>query len=150
MFTVSWMQRNNELLPQLSAGIPTRRVLRPVLLGAGLTLALGPLNQEFVIPRIADQLMAPRDDPDQAKAVVVQGCFDSTGVHIEGIAGYRKERKVQKFYVTFPESSPTGMVHMLADEAVYVPPGREKQTGGWLLTGRTRRRSTARCRRTWR
>ena len=24
MFTVSWMQRNNELLPQLSAGIPTR------------------------------------------------------------------------------------------------------------------------------
>ena len=33
-FTVAWMQRNNELLPQLSAGIPTRRVIRPVLLGA--------------------------------------------------------------------------------------------------------------------
>ena len=24
-FTVAWLQRNNELLPQLSAGIPTRR-----------------------------------------------------------------------------------------------------------------------------
>src|SRR5882672_571356 len=31
-FTLAWMQRNNELLPQLSAGIPTRRVVRPVLL----------------------------------------------------------------------------------------------------------------------
>src|SRR5262245_24107252 len=35
-FTVSWMQRNNELLPQLSAGIPTRRALRPVLLGGAI------------------------------------------------------------------------------------------------------------------
>ena len=31
-FSVSWMQRNNELLPQLSAGIPTRRAIRPILL----------------------------------------------------------------------------------------------------------------------
>src|SRR4029077_5945153 len=57
MFTVSWMQRNNELLPQLSAGIPTRRVLRPVLIGAAITLSFGPLNQEFIIPRISNQLM---------------------------------------------------------------------------------------------
>ena len=34
-FTVAWMQKNNELLPQLSAGIPTRRIIRPILLGRG-------------------------------------------------------------------------------------------------------------------
>src|SRR5262249_49645021 len=34
MFTVAWMQRHNELLPLLSAGVPTRRVIRPVLLAA--------------------------------------------------------------------------------------------------------------------
>ena len=33
MFTVTWMLRNNELLPLLSAGVSTRRVLQPVLLG---------------------------------------------------------------------------------------------------------------------
>lgn len=135
MFTVSWMQRNNELLPQLSAGIPTRRVLRPVLVGAGITLALGPLNQELIIPRIAGELMTARNDPDNAKATVVHGTYDSSGVHVEGIAAYRKDLKVQKFYVTFPESSPFGMVHMAAEEAVYVPPGKEKYSGGWLLTG---------------
>ena len=52
MFTVAWMQRNNELLPFLSAGVPTRRVIRPVLFGAAFMLGLGIANQEFVIPRI--------------------------------------------------------------------------------------------------
>src|SRR5262245_62168566 len=28
MFTVAWMQRNNELVPLLSAGVSTRRVVR--------------------------------------------------------------------------------------------------------------------------
>src|SRR5436190_21420082 len=32
MFTVAWMQRNNELLPLLSAGVSTRRVVQPVLI----------------------------------------------------------------------------------------------------------------------
>src|SRR5262249_7237267 len=81
-FTVSWMQRNNELLPQLSAGIPTRRAIRPILMGAATTLCLSPLNQEFLIPEVADELMVARDDPEGAKAQVLMGAFDSeTGVH---------------------------------------------------------------------
>src|SRR6478672_4706489 len=54
MFTVAWVQRNNELLPLLSSGVPTRRMLYPVLAGAGLMVGLGLANQEFVIPRVAD------------------------------------------------------------------------------------------------
>src|SRR5476649_2823268 len=34
MFTVAWVQRNNELLPLLSAGVSTRRVVLPVLICA--------------------------------------------------------------------------------------------------------------------
>src|SRR5437764_8853 len=120
-FTVSWMQRNNELLPQLSAGIPTRRAIRPILFGAACTLALGPLNQEFVIPEVADQLMLSRDDPAGTRAQVLMGAYDSSGIHIEGLAGYRRERKVEKICVTFPETSPSGMVHLSAAEGVYVP-----------------------------
>ena len=66
-FTISWMQKNNEMLPQLSAGIPTRRIIRPVLLGAAITIALAPLNTELVIPEVADELMASRDDPEGAR-----------------------------------------------------------------------------------
>lgn len=134
MFTVSWMQRNNELLPQLSAGVPTRRAIRPVLIGAAITLALGPLNQELVIPQIAEGLMTHRDDPEGAKAQTLMGAYDPSGIHIEGVAGYRNERKVHWFYVTFPETSTSWMFHLTAREARYVPPGEGPLSGGWLLT----------------
>lgn len=134
-FTVSWMARNNELLPQLSAGVPTRRVVRPVLLGALLTVALAPLNTEFVIPEVADELMAQRDDPEGAKATVLMGAYDSpSGVHLEGLEGFRRDKRVRKLCATFPETSPSGMLHVTAAEAFYIPPTGEPQTGGWMLT----------------
>ena len=114
-FSVSWMQRNNELLPQLSAGIPTRRAIRPILLGAAVTLSLSPLNQEFLIPAVADQLMTKPDDPEGAKAQVLTGAYDTpTGTHLEGYVGFRKDKKVERMNVTFPENSPSGMIHVAA------------------------------------
>jgi lipopolysaccharide export system permease protein len=133
MFTVAWMQRNNELLPQLSAGISTRRVVRPVFVGCVLTLALGPLNQEFVIPRIADDLTKPRDDPELERPTEVKGAYDSTGIHLEGAQAFRKEGKVVWMFVTFPPGGPTGMTHLSARKAVYHPPGAGPRSGGWML-----------------
>ncbi len=63
------------------------------------------------------------------------GAYDREGVHIEGMAGFRREKKILKFYATFPESSPCGMIHMVAEEAIYIPPGSDALTGGWLLKG---------------
>src|SRR6266516_4278163 len=57
MFTVAWMQRNNELLPLLSAGVSTRRVVLPVLAGAFVMLGLAALNQEFILPQIDNFLV---------------------------------------------------------------------------------------------
>ncbi len=133
MFTVAWMQRSNELLPQLSAGVSTRRVVRPILAGCVLTLSLGPLNQEFVIPAMAGELQKPRDDPYLERAVAVPGAFDPTGVHLEGAAGYKNDKKVAGLYVTLPAGSAT--LTLFADEAVYVPPGPGPRAGGWRLYG---------------
>jgi lipopolysaccharide export system permease protein len=134
-FTIAWMQKNNELLPQLSAGVPTRRVIRPVLIGGAIAVILAPLNTEFIIPEVADELMASRDDPEGAKAQILMGAFDTTGVHYEGQAGFRRDRRVERFCATLPENAPSGMMHITADDAVYVPPGGEPNTGGWMLTG---------------
>jgi lipopolysaccharide export system permease protein len=78
--------------------------------------------------------MKPRDDPEGAKAVVLSGAFDPSGVHVEGMAGVRKDRRITWFYATFPDSPPSWMVHLTAREAVYVPPGDGPHTGGWLLS----------------
>ena len=134
MFAVSWMQRSNELLPQLSAGIPTRRVVRPVLLGAAATLSLGTLNQELVIPRIAGQLTRPKDDPEGTKEQTLTGAYDAgTGVHLEGVLGRRKNFEVVMFFATFPDSAPGGMFHLTADTANYRPPDGTEFSGGWEL-----------------
>lgn len=136
-FSVAWMQRNNELLPQLSAGIPTLRIIRPLLFGAMITLTFAPLNQEFIIPQIADELMTARDDQEGAKAQVLMGAYDTSGVHLEGQAGFRRDKRIEHFFATFPESSPSGMLHLSASEAVYVPPGDGPLTGGWMLMNTT-------------
>src|SRR5262245_18837884 len=40
MFTVAWMQRNNEQVPLLSAGMSTQRIVLPVLGCAAVVLSL--------------------------------------------------------------------------------------------------------------
>src|SRR5438128_12367928 len=76
MFTVAWMQRNNELLPLLSAGVSTRRVVTPVLFAACMVLSIGLVNQELVIPRIANYLLTDRDDPHAEKKLLVHGAYE--------------------------------------------------------------------------
>src|SRR6478609_2385534 len=89
MFTVAWSQRNNELIPMLSAGVSTHRFLRPILAGALLMLAVGVVNQELVIPRIAPALVTDRDDPEGTHELYIQGSFDPNRVHIDGYKGER-------------------------------------------------------------
>src|SRR5438094_7579380 len=80
MFTVAWMQRNNELLPLLSAGVPTRRVLRPVLFAAFLMLGLSAINQELVLPNVDSFLAENRGDWDGTRDLYVQGAFETNGI----------------------------------------------------------------------
>jgi lipopolysaccharide export system permease protein len=126
MFTVVWVQRNNELLPLLSAGVPTRRVLRPVLAGATLMVGLGVANQELVIPRVADALLTDKSDLGGTKAVGVQGTYEPNGVHIEGNAATRQTLEVTPFFVALPESM-SGL-HLSAKRAVYLP-----ERKSWLM-----------------
>src|SRR5262245_63908437 len=103
MFTVAWMQRSNELLPLLAAGVPTRRTLRPVLIGAVALLAIGMGNQECVIPRIADTLVRNRDDLEGHRDLMVQPSYDSNGIHMEGGVGKRQGLMVMPFHCTIPD-----------------------------------------------
>ncbi len=140
MFTVAWMQRSNELIPLLSAGVSTHRVVRPVLLSACAMLGLAVLNQELVIPRIGNFLLNPREDPNGEKDIEVHGVYDANGVHITGETasrptGSRRQGFVRKFACLLPESITPDLLHLMAQEAYYYPPGEGPcGGGGWLLT----------------
>jgi lipopolysaccharide export system permease protein len=137
-FTVALLQRNNELIPLLSAGVSTRRVVRPVLLTACAMLGLAVANQELVIPRIGMRLLNDRDDPDGEKDLLVQGGYEPNGIHIEGRVASRKGMVVrEEFYVVIPESIAGCLINLSAKEGRYIPPGDGPHTGGWLIMGAT-------------
>ncbi len=133
MFTVAWMQRNNELLPLLSAGVSTRRVVLPVLGAATFMLVLAMLNQELVIPRLGTVLLMDKEDPE--KDVKVPGAYEPNGIHLEGGYANRKELTVRPFYCHIPDKIAPNTLHLSAEEARYIPPGPGPRSGGWLVTG---------------
>jgi lipopolysaccharide export system permease protein len=133
MFTVAWLQRNNELLPQLSAGVSTRRVIRPVLLGACTFVLINVANQELLIPRLRPVI---RDDPNGEKTVTVQAAYDANNILMMGKTATRKDSCVRDFDCYIPEGVGSGSpVHLEAKEAHYIAPSPESRSGGWLLTG---------------
>ncbi len=134
VFTVALMQRNNEQIPLLSAGVSTRRIVAPVLVCACLMLTLAILNQELLIPRIGDRLLYDKDDPDGQKNLPVKGQFDyNGGVHVVGKAASRKDSSVSEFQLTLKEELAGQLIHLVADKATYTPLGHRK--GQWEMTG---------------
>ena len=105
VFTVALMQRNNEQIPLLSAGVSTRRIVAPVLICACLMLTLAILNQELVIPRLGDRLLYDKDDPTGEKELhSLNGQFDYNGlIHLMGDTASRKGMMVRKFQVALLE-----------------------------------------------
>jgi len=136
MFTVAWMQRNNELLPLLSAGVSTRRVVRPIFLSACVMVLLSILNQELIIPPIGNFLIYPRDDPNGERDVEVHGVFEPNGILIKGERASRRSLLVKHFSCLIPESLAGTLTHLQAQEAYYFPLGVGPcGGGGWLLIG---------------
>jgi lipopolysaccharide export system permease protein len=135
MFTVAMMQRNNEQVPLLSAGVPTQRIVAPVVLCAFFMMTLTVLNQELLIPRIAYGLTLARNDPGGEKEVMVRSAFEPNLIHIEGDGAIRKTMTVNWFRCTIPESLAGTLIHLIAKEARYVPNPEEPTRGRWELTG---------------
>src|SRR5215208_3967027 len=70
IFTVTWMQRNNELLAILAAGVSTQRVIRPVWISTLMVSLLAVLNEELIMPRYAAELQKTHDDDGTAKVKI--------------------------------------------------------------------------------
>jgi lipopolysaccharide export system permease protein len=139
MFTVAMTQRNNELLPLLSAGVSTRRVVTPVLFAACGMLGLTMANQELVLPNIDTSLVENRADPNGEKQIDVKGVYDQNGILISGKSAQRRNQTVEKFFcVMDPKLGHDSLSQLMAETAQYVPPvADEPHSGGWLLTHTT-------------
>ncbi len=97
-------------------------------------LGMTVINQELLIPRIADKLALDRDDPGGQKSVPVRAAYETNGMHIEGDKAARRDLTVSAFRCTIPETLCGSLIHLTALEAHYVP-GPGPRQGGWELVG---------------
>ncbi|MBC7835008.1 MAG: LptF/LptG family permease [Phycisphaerales bacterium] len=66
-FTFAQLVRHRELVAVLAGGISLHRVARPVLIVASIALGLAVLNQELLIPRLAERGLLTRDHGDAGR-----------------------------------------------------------------------------------
>src|SRR5262249_45450431 len=135
VFTVTWVQRNNEQLPYLSAGVSTHRMVTPVLACACAMLTLAVINQEVMLPRFADRLMFDKGDPDGDKDLAARSFYEPNGVLLVGSRAVRRELLVVGFRCTLREQGAATVVEIEAREARFIHPGPGPPQGYWEMLG---------------
>ncbi len=135
IFTVTWMQRNNELLAMMAAGISTPRTIRPVAVSAVLVSAFAIVNQEWIMPPLGPELQLDHAD-DGKRALVVHARTDLNGIGIHGGEGIREAKTLVPFDATLPITR-FDSLNLEAKEARYIPETDQRSPlrGGWLLRG---------------
>lgn len=135
MFTVVWLRRYNEWVALLAAGIPGRRVIGPVLLGALLIAVGAAVSREFVIPAIRLQLSRdPKDLLGQnAKALPPQ--YDNeTDILFRGKQTYAANSRIHQPNFGLPLRLEAFGKQLSAVDAYYKP-AQGNLPAGYLLTG---------------
>lgn len=132
MAVFALLQRQSELYPVLSAGIPTWRLAVPVLVGSmGVILALT-VNQELIIPRLADRLQAPRGT--HQTALEVQTTRDLVrNIQITGSQLFLDAREIQDAEFLLPVPALVSEPATLRSSSAIQVAAGEKRPAGWLL-----------------
>lgn len=134
IFTVTWMQRVNEMTALSAAGTPPSRVVRPLALAAMLVAGLGVANRELCLPKIRERLAKNAQDWLGETAKPCRPMFDMrSGILISGKYTFANEKRIEavKFSQLPPELSPWGR-QITAANAYYREPTAE-HPGGYLL-----------------
>lgn len=137
MVTFALLQRNGELNPVLSAGIPTYRLIRPILWGALLVDGTMACNRELVIPQIAHHLKVGAGKNKAVTDTVLSQVDRATMITIDGLKLDLVKQSISdaRFVLSGPESG--GMVAeqivtLQAKSAVFLKQTRT-HPNGWLL-----------------
>jgi lipopolysaccharide export system permease protein len=132
------LRKNSETFPILAAGIPAFRLLRPLLIAAGILNVALVLNQEFMVPVIAVQLQTPRGSRT-AQVQKVDPVYDYSNhlMHIDGEQVLVHLQTIVDATFTLPEPELCSRICMLkAEKAVFVN-ASGKRPSGWLLQNLT-------------
>jgi lipopolysaccharide export system permease protein len=135
MFTITWIQRHNEMTALMAAGVPRIRVALPVIVAAATVAVLTTANRELVLPRVREELVRSPDDLVGEAARKMDPRYDAqTDVGIYGEATVAKDCLIKKPSFQLPPSLDHYGSQLVAATATYLPPEGDRP-GGYLLKG---------------
>lgn len=135
MFTVTWLQRHQEMTAMLAAGISKFRIIRPLILAAVVVSLLGVASRELLIPKIRDELTRSTKDLGGTSAQALEARLDGrTNILIGGEQSIAAERKILRPAFILPRSLKQYGNQLVAKEAVYMA-ATEFHPAGYLMLG---------------
>jgi lipopolysaccharide export system permease protein len=135
MFTITWIQRHQEMTALLAAGISRVRVLRPVLIAAIAMSLLAAANREFIMPNIREHLANDSKNLGGEQEAMMQSRFDSqTDILLGGEKIISAGQKIVNPSFVLPREFDQFGRQLTAKEARYLP-AKGDQPSGYLLSG---------------
>ena len=135
MFTVTWIQRHNELTALMAAGISRRRVVLPVI-AAAICVSIGSTaNRELVIPRLRTELARnPKDLMGEAAQELRPRYDNTTDILFRGQQTFANEQRIHEPNFLLPTSLDADSRQISANDC-YFQPANAKHSAGYLFRG---------------
>jgi lipopolysaccharide export system permease protein len=136
MFTVTWIQRHNELTALEAAGISKSRVVMPIIATVLAIALLRAANREVVIPRVRDNLSRNAQDLGGSRGKPLLPRTDSeTGILLRSNGQtFANEKRIHKPDFKLPGGLDRYGSRLMAENAYYRTPS-DGRPGGYLLVG---------------
>jgi lipopolysaccharide export system permease protein len=135
MFTVTWIQRHNEMTALMAAGIPRIRIVAPVIIVAVAIDLLAVVNREVLIPRFRREVsQRPGELSRDAAEDLCPQCDNRTDVLIRGKQVFLNQQRIERPDFLLPPTLRDYGKSLVAESATYQPPSGSRP-GGYLLDG---------------
>ena len=140
MFTVTWIQRHNELTALEAAGISKARVIKPLIAMAVIIIGFKVANRELVIPiaAVRESLSHNAQDLGGSRGKRLVPRYDVKTVVLMRASGdtFGNEKRIHKPDFQLPAGLDRYGPRVLAENAYYRPPVGNRP-GGYLMDGVT-------------
>ncbi len=135
MFTLTWIQRHNELTALEAAGIPKARIIRPVI-GASLIICLlAVVNRELMIPSVREHLSHNAQDLGGSSGQPARPRYDNETQILLGGPGsqmFADQQRISRPDFYLPQGLDRYGPRILAESAYYQKP-QDSRPGGYLF-----------------
>ena len=133
MFTISWIQRNNEMTALMAAGVSRLRIVAPVIAAVVCVSLFAVVNREAIVPHFRDQLSRPPQNPLGDKPRPLEPRYDGeTDVLLDGSRTYFDQKRIESPNFMMSIALRDYGNHLRAENAYYLRPEGDRP-GGYLL-----------------